>query len=68
MKTCTRCDEWLPLDNYYRDPRNIDGRAGSCKQCQREAARASSKRRYVVRGTMTQPRTFDGRFSRVVFA
>lgn len=63
MKPCTSCDSWLPLFAYYRDARNADGHSGSCKECQRAAARESSRRRYVVKGTMRQRRDECGRFA-----
>lgn len=64
MKPCTRCDSWLPASSFYADARNRDGLSGACRDCQRAAARASSQRRYVVKGTMRQPRSFDGKFAR----
>ena len=64
MKVCTRCTRWKPLSAYYRDARNTDGHAGSCIECQRAAALASWRSRYVVRGTMAQLRDEAGRFAR----
>lgn len=67
MKPCSGpCGSWLPMSAYYLDPRNSDGRAGSCKECQRAAARESSRRRYVVKGTMRQRRDAFGQFVRGV--
>jgi hypothetical protein len=63
MKPCSRCDSWLPNAAYYADPRNRDGLAGSCKECQRAAARESSRRRYEVKGTMRQRRDAFGRWA-----
>lgn len=33
MKSCNRCDLYLPLDYFYVDSRNKDGRKGICKGC-----------------------------------
>lgn len=39
MKTCTKCGEEKPLDDYARDGRASDGRTSSCKACHSVAAR-----------------------------
>jgi hypothetical protein len=65
MKPCTGpCGSWLSDAAFYRDPRNRDGLSGACKECQRAAARESSRRRYVVKNTMRQARSYDGKFAR----
>lgn len=33
MKICTQCDVSKPLDDYYKDKRNLDGRMSWCRQC-----------------------------------
>lgn len=38
-KTCTRCGETKPLDEYHRDKRRGDGRRADCKECVRERNR-----------------------------
>jgi hypothetical protein len=66
VKACTGpCGSWLSDAAFYRDPRNRDGLSGACKECQRAAARESSRRRYVVKNTMRQLRDTFGRFGRV---
>ena len=40
-KTCTKCGETKPLDDFHRDKRGPDGRRSDCKECVREY-----KRRY----------------------
>lgn len=37
MKTCTKCGEVKPLDEYCRASRNNDGRRSDCKLCTRAA-------------------------------
>lgn len=32
-KTCSRCHQLKPLDNFYREKRNADGRCYYCKLC-----------------------------------
>lgn len=34
MKTCTKCVEYKPLQDYNRDSRASDGRKSHCKSCQ----------------------------------
>lgn len=33
MKTCSKCDEVKPLDQFNADSRRKDGKRASCKQC-----------------------------------
>lgn len=40
MKRCTRCGDEKPLDGFFVDRRNSDGRFGRCRVCVNEAARA----------------------------
>lgn len=40
MKTCTKCAETQPLDDFYRTTNTADGRFGECKACNRARARA----------------------------
>ena len=40
-KTCTKCGETKPLDDFHRDKRRPDGRRSDCKECVLEY-----KRRY----------------------
>lgn len=35
MKTCTRCEQMLALDQFVRDKNKKDGRASLCKPCNR---------------------------------
>jgi hypothetical protein len=39
-KTCTQCPKTKPLDDFYRDPRNLDGRESRCADCHRADQRA----------------------------
>ena len=32
-KTCTKCQESTPLEEFYRDKRAVDGRYPACKSC-----------------------------------
>lgn len=44
MKTCTKCGETKPLDEYHRNNRNKDGRNTRCKPC----ANADRAARYAT--------------------
>lgn len=33
MKTCSKCQESKPLDEYYKDNRQQDGKYSACKAC-----------------------------------
>lgn len=45
-KTCFRCGEKKPLDDFYKHPDKADGRLGKCKDCTKEdVARNRSTRR-----------------------
>ena len=35
-KKCTQCGVWKPLEEYYKDKRNKDGRQSKCRECQKE--------------------------------
>lgn len=37
MKTCNKCQQTKPLDNYYRHAKTADGYRGECKVCGRES-------------------------------
>lgn len=37
MKFCTKCKQFVPLDEFQRDSSKKDGRYSSCKECNREA-------------------------------
>ena len=38
-KTCTKCGETKPLDDFYRDKTGAGGRRPDCKECVREYSR-----------------------------
>lgn len=44
MKPCRGCGEHLPLDAFYKDSRNADGRRGRCIACVTAEGRARYKR------------------------
>ena len=39
MKTCTKCGETKPLDDFYRDRSRADGRNPRCRECTAEYGR-----------------------------
>lgn len=43
MKTCCRCGEPRPLDDFYSEKRNKDGKAGACKTCYKAGTAASQR-------------------------
>lgn len=51
MKTCPRCGETKPLDEFHRNRREADGRQSRCKTCR--SARPST---YVPRQTVVAER------------
>jgi cytochrome c553 len=40
---CTRCKQIKPLDEFSKDSRKANGRAGMCKDCHNASAKASKK-------------------------
>jgi hypothetical protein len=40
MKTCSRCKQVLPLDDFYVDRKTPDGRGAYCKNCARSVRKA----------------------------
>ena len=36
MKTCTKCGETKPLDDFHRDQSKADGRSARCRECTAE--------------------------------
>lgn len=50
MKTCFKCGEPKPIDDFYRHPRMTDGHLGKCKSCTRGDVRANraAKREYYI--------------------
>ncbi|MCK5641009.1 MAG: hypothetical protein KAJ19_09440 [Gammaproteobacteria bacterium] len=49
MKTCTKCGETKPLENFYENKRYRGGRVSRCKACATEYSRAWYKKN---RGTI----------------
>ena len=39
MKTCSRCGETKPLEEFVKDNRRKDGHATICKECRRKKDR-----------------------------
>lgn len=39
MKTCTTCQQTLPIDAFHRDSRTVDGRRNQCKTCRCSAVK-----------------------------
>lgn len=40
MKTCTKCAECKPLEDFHRTPKRSDGRRSDCKACVSERVKA----------------------------
>ncbi len=38
-KTCTKCGEWKPLDEYYARESSKDGFRNDCKECMKSRTR-----------------------------
>lgn len=45
-KTCPKCEEMKPLDEFYKDKSRKDGRYCYCKDCSREHAKSYRKNNY----------------------
>ena len=43
-KTCTKCGETKPLEDYHRRPERRDGRMSQCKACRNARSRAWRKK------------------------
>lgn len=67
MKACSKCDKWKRDAEFYPDKRawrKPGSLSPACKVCERMAAAARARARYVVKGTMNQIRDEIGRFRR----
>ena len=51
-KTCTRCNQAKPLDNFKTDSRKPDGKASSCKACNTAVG-------YIATGTLAELGLYD---------
>ena len=72
MKTCTKCDEEKPLDEFYRDRRSPQGRNSRCKPCVSELGRKryhrdlEKSRTYRRIYAKTHRRTIRGRAASLI--
>lgn len=67
MKCCSTCTRWKSDAEFYPDRRpgrSRDGLHHACIACERDAAAARARRRYVPTHTMRQARDRSGRFAR----
>lgn len=52
-KTCSKCGETKPLEEFHKSPSGADGYRGYCKECQKEKAKAyykANKERHAASG------------------
>lgn len=68
-KTCFKCGEEKPIEDFYRHPRMADGHMGKCKECARADVRENrSKRRSQYAAYERQRFNDPGRKARMLEA
>ena len=45
-KTCVKCYETKPIQHFYREKNNIDGRRNNCKECKKARDTAFKVNKY----------------------
>lgn len=63
-KTCSKCDERKPLNEFYRDPACKDGHRPDCKKCSNKHRASWAKARYVSKTGRQNDVSLEGKARR----
>lgn len=59
MKTCPKCGETKPLEEFYRDASRYGGRMSHCAACTRAKVRARDKKKPLIPGWLEKRAAYN---------